>query len=1044
MLNMNNTVKRIFKSLLCAVVALPAFVSCFDDSAIWDKLTELELRVDSLQVSLNEQASALNGLVGNSATISSCTKNSDGSYTLSLSNGTKFTVMPEGTKFSSLVSYVEQDGKKYWATYDAEGNLVPLTDGGKQIPVNSKLEVKLVDGIYYLVIDGKEYETGFKMDENVQIFSSCTPLTDDSGQVYAVTLTVGEGWEVTLTIDGYKGVLFRLSSISTAVVTEYFIDYGESQTFFMDNLGVIDYVMQIPDGWRVKETEDKLSGEIYVTITAPAKETVAMDAAVASGDLKVVSVVDGGKAAVTKLTLSTSPYKVYDVTALKAVIEPYNGIQKFFYGITTDYDRATLLSQITAHLQTSASLPEGIFQAEARLDKSHTEIYPGITEGQNYTFWSVPALYTEGDSEQTAGFYVKEEMFQVFDLTPMSVDIAVSGEKLLDADLNVKVLGVTKMYAGVHQMSDTALEEIVVGVNNGVYDVITDKAMMSYVGSAANFPSAESPTVFDPATEYVAWILPVQSGKTEFTVSDLVYKTFATKSVTAGGKLEATIGEAKVTASTISYNVACENAAMIYYAHIEGATGERVSQYSNESMYSAIVESSTFVEVRGSSAEVVIDDLMPETKKWLFVVPVGADGLYGKVAFASATTTALSFNSLSVTLEKVVVESTDATYKINVSGGTATDYLFWVGRKTDPFWVDVCGGNKTTAAKFMAANPDNEAIVNAMKNHGTVAEDGTLKLYDLALAKEHVLLVIAKDETGNYSKAAYASFETLSIALGDDYAEEGSAKWNEMKSLIEKNIVWDEDYFQAGSGQGQGFAAYAFDITVPTDLTAYITCFGTEAAYNMGTKLDIMVEIEETCLAKTANNPAVIDPETGEYALLPSWYDDNGRFIQGGMVNVYKMYPHGNPGDGVVTYFAAEGHDDTHCPGWTDGKCATFEEQMDKIREVTSLDYWIEHFKGTAGNYVHGGDPDSPYSRSLKDEARLLEVAKSYQETYIKYYEGLEPVVYVNDGSPLRIVNREATGYGDDGKVVDVVTVMLKDVNGNYYDPMYFPVPALF
>jgi hypothetical protein len=35
-------------------------------------------------------------------------------------------------------------------------------------------------------------------------------------------------------------------------------------------------------------------------------------------------------------------------------------------------------------------------------------------------------------------------------------------------------------------------------------------------------------------------------------------------------------------------------------------------------------------------------------------------------------------------------------------------------------------------------------------------------------------------------------------------------------------------------------------------------------------------------------------------------------------------------------------------------------------------------------------------------------------------------------------------GYDDTGKVADVVTVMLKTLDGSYYDPMYFPVPDLF
>ena len=73
-----------------------------------------------------------------------------------------------------------------------------------------------------------------------------------------------------------------------------------------------------------------------------------------------------------------------------------------------------------------------------------------------------------------------------------------------------------------------------------------------------------------------------------------------------------------------------------------------------------------------------------------------------------------------------------------------------------------------------------------------------------------------------------------------------------------------------------------------------------------------------------------------------------------------------------------------------------------------------------------------------------MNVAKAYQETYIKYYSGMKPNVFVNDGTPLRVSTRQASGLDENGKVIDVVTVMLKDLDGNYYDPMYFPVPNFF
>lgn len=1035
---MKNWTNLIFKSAFAMILAASVFTSCFDDSEIWDKLGELEARVDSLENNLNNQLDALNGLVEGKIAISSCVMNEDGSCVIELSDGKKFTAMPSGADYSSLVSYVEVDGKKYWATADATGELVTLTDeSGNPIPVQKKVEVKLVDGVYYLVIDGKEYVTGYEAEEDVQIFSSCEALTDASGQVYAVKLTVGEGWEVTLTVDGYKGVLFKLSNLNNTVLTEYFIDYGQTQSFLMETKGIVDYVMQIPDGWRVTESVDKLSGEVYAKITAPAKETVAMGAAVTGGDLKVVSVVDGGKAAVTKLSLSTEPFKTYDVTAMKAVIEPYAGVQKFVYGISAlaSYDKAAVMAKVTEHLTTGAALPDDYFVSDSAIDKSHTEIYPELSVEDTYVFWAVPVLYREGENNE-AGFYIKEEMFREYDqLTPISATVEVTAPTLLDAQMTLKVLGARQMFSGVVPKEENALEQIVSNIKNGVYEPVTDAAQFAYAGSVAEYADM----LLEKATSYLVWVIPSEEGRTDFAVSDIVYVEFTTLDITAGGSLEVKVQEKEVGLSSITHTVECQDAAMIYYAYLDATVGERNSgeSISNETKWRLLTEAETFHAETGNSIDASISDMMPATTMWLYAAAVGKDGKYGKVSCVSATTKPVTFNKIKLKLTKKEIRSEEADIKVAVmSGGTAESYIYWVGRATDPFWVDICQGDKTTAGNFMAANPQHEAIVKAMKN-GEVDAEGMLYIKDLAIAKEHVLVVLAKDAEGNYSKAESVSFETLSINLGTNYVAEGTDKWNETKELIEKNIDWDEAYFEPAPSQGM-MAAFAFNIKVPTDLTAYISCYGTEAANNGGGKLDIMLELEQTCLAKTTNNPVTIDPETGEYAMLPDWTDDTGRLIQGTMVNIYQMFPHGDPNDGQVTFFASEGHDDTHCDVWNNGECSNYASQMAAIQELQTLEYWINHFKGSAGNF-NTGDPST--SRVLKDEENLMKVAKAYQETHIKYYSGMKPMLFVNDGNALRVSTRKASGVDENGNVMDVVTVMLKDLDGNYYDPMYFPVP---
>ena len=123
------------------------------------QISDIENRLKQKENSLNQQFDALNSLL-DGKTISSCEKNSDGSYDVTLSNGTKFTVLADGTDYSSLVSVKVVNGVKYWATYDADGNLVVINDAeGNPVPVVRRTKVKVVveDGFYYLEIDGQKY-----------------------------------------------------------------------------------------------------------------------------------------------------------------------------------------------------------------------------------------------------------------------------------------------------------------------------------------------------------------------------------------------------------------------------------------------------------------------------------------------------------------------------------------------------------------------------------------------------------------------------------------------------------------------------------------------------------------------------------------------------------------------------------------------------------------------------------------------------------------------------------------------------------------------
>ena len=111
------TVKSLLSGLLCITMAAPMVVSCYDDTAIWEEIDGINGRLDDLEAKLNGQIQALSDLVaGGDILISSLDKKEDGSYLVTLSNGTKFSVLPAGVSAKGIITYKEVDGVKYWAT----------------------------------------------------------------------------------------------------------------------------------------------------------------------------------------------------------------------------------------------------------------------------------------------------------------------------------------------------------------------------------------------------------------------------------------------------------------------------------------------------------------------------------------------------------------------------------------------------------------------------------------------------------------------------------------------------------------------------------------------------------------------------------------------------------------------------------------------------------------------------------------------------------------------------------------------------------------
>lgn len=1016
--------------LCCICLSVPVLDSCTDADALWSEIDEIKSRLDNLEKDLNDQIQAFNELMENGdLTIKSFEKNANtGSYIVTLSNGTTFSVLPAGVSAKGIITYKEVDGVKYWATYDVNGKVTLLQSaGGDYYPVESVVPtVEEKDGKYFLIVGDEEFETGFSPESSLAVFTGYELNKDDTGNVYSVTLKLGnENMTITLPMDGYQGFTFKIGSAdSYKMVKEYYVDYASTGKLVAGMDGVVDYVLQVPDGWKVREDVDELMGLTYLLITAPEKAAVEAGNAVAEGDLKVIAVIEGGKAMAARLHLTAEPFRRFTATSTNAIIEVYPGLDKFLYGLC-EYpaDVDAIFAGADAMLQAN---DKGVSNKDINMSLSEL-LGAELDTEKRYVLWAVPVFYDY--DEEDGYYYVKDGLIKMYDFGSVSVDVKTTKVAFNDADITVKIAGTDAFYGGTSLYSETFVSETLRLINMGVLEPYTEP--LTYEGSAFEFPSPEANSGVQPKVKsrYVTWIVPKLEGRDEYIAEDVMYVDYTLPDVQAGGTLEVTAGDAVVDKVSISVPLSSEGAAGMYYVFLDARSAGKLT--TDQKVTDYLYSYGKYVS--GSEVTVIDEKVKPGTERVLMAMAVDQDGKYGtKPLKLSKTTDAVVYNDLSVTLTKVNVEATKAAYQVSVTGGEASGYLWWYGKTSDIFWTsdDYCDKSETVGQEYMACYPDDSEIVRRM-NISTL-ENGTLQMKDLALETEYVLLMMAKDAEGNYSVAAKALFKTLAANLGEVVVT-GSDAWNTAKESIE--IKWRDNMFRKAANS-EMMAFYAFDIKIPSDLTAYIYCISEDYFTDLKEEgkirsvADQIILIEKDCSRKYDAGKVLVGPD-GEYVNEPDWVDDSGEVHGGTLMNVYDFYVHGYPTNGFATYFASGSHGAGNCISWEDGACQNYAEAQKSIENMCSLDYWKKYVKTNRGS-------------TCKIESVINKAAQDLLDAYKPHYENDEPLIFINNGDALYMEQHYASGPDDDGNVADDVIVVLKDLQGNYYEPMVFPVPDYF
>ena len=1019
---MNKILKSFFKS--AAVICLSAFVlvSCDpekgkeplepDDNGQTEQPENPDTpgtpeepvnpKADSLENALQRQVRAMYQIANEETLLlaSVAQGKHEGLYDMSFESGESFKVYVPAAEGTKLLAFVDEAGVKYWAASAEDGTVAPVkneTDG--KLASDSEPTVKLVSDEYCLVSDSQVYKTGYVADDAVQAFD-CVLKADNAGEIYAVDYNVGSETR-TVYVSSYQHAKFYLAADEAKeAITELCVNWGTTGTVGFYIPEGVPYKVVVSEGWKAELNAE--SG--MMDITAPEEA----EGAQPQGTVAVVS--EDDLFTFAQLNVTTDVFKAVFASAVKAVVAPSFGVDKYAYGIAVkaDFDADAIIAKATEWIAGTSEPETGAALAEAAVAVPFAQLLGAELEAETeYVLCAV----ANGNIMST-------------DFTKMTFDLEVVKPYLLDADVKLVANGADAVFAGMVEKSDAAMADIVFQLENSIQDSIpAANRNFVYEGKLSDYPAVDSyVNEMEPEKTYIMWATAAVTGEYEYTADDVFFIEVTTNSVVEGGAINIELTDVTTSRTSISAKVSAPGAAQVYYAVLNNTNGKRYSTAANADKYAQIKKAP--LVLKGGSGEIVGEKLTPNTDFWLFAVAVDEEGKYGEVACVTGKTGVLTFDtSITLKSEKVDATAKKAVIKVTSTGGDLSDYIYWFGRVTDPFWANsaYCRANKTDGEKYMALYPDDENIVKCMSKYGELGADGTITFDGLTMETEYIFMILEKGAE-NYSKTGYLKITTLAADLGV-IVREGTDTWNNAKSSIQ--LDWIQSAFRSAANS-QMMAAYAFNFSCPKNLTAYVMAasenYFTDAGF---TKVEhIMIEIENYASRRYASSKTpYVD---GVHATEPDYYKD-GVLCQGQLMNVYDFCIHGVPALGFVTYFAEDSHGEGNCIYWENGVCTMYEEAVASIARYNTLEPWEEK----AQQFGLEGDEAAAWAQDLL-------------EAYSVYYKDATPSIYVNNGSPLTVNAPYASGKDDEGNIPDRVVVMLKDLDGNYYETMFFEVPDYF
>ncbi len=802
--------KMVGGSMILATMACPVFTSCYDDSKLWDEMGKVKDQVASLESRLNDQLAALQYILGADSKIKDAKwDDTNKKWKFTLADGTTFDFAPATNaenqqKFQSLITTVEVDGAKYWATYGADGTATALTDAdGNMYPISVTPQVKTEDGVTYLSLDGKTWvptcsNPSVFVDAQVVYTDNYTDEQEAEGaqeEALYVVFTLADGNTIALTFDGKAAIIFG-DPYGMSQIPEYIIP-GATVDIPVTFTNIENYMVQAPTGWVVEEKvlETEYYKETYLSVTAPTAAAIANKYAPESGYLKVLGIPEGGgKSVVSSTFVTTKAFKNLAGSQGLVTMEPYGGLAGFFYNVVPaeSWDATAAYNELVAAFEEAGS-PNSMwdypssynaveFEMGAGLSDWGEEIIAPLTVGQSYVVWAVP--YVQDATTYKWSLGGMEASSFIYITCDIEADI-----KFNDITIAAELKGVSTYYAGFSNKEYFyGMDEILSSFSSSWNAPTPLEYTAPYSGSVLGFADTYEESI-TPATEYVLWVIPATEGKTSFTLEDVYMYEFTTPSLTSGSSVKPVLGEDTANAyNRFSVEVTAENAEMVYYTWILPENYNTITDLAAYVLANGNLTIGSKATVNQSYYPGTYNSLMPNTSAMLLALAVDAEGKYGEVAYKVYTTKDVEYNDIVLTLTMVGEPSANGTkFKVEATSATGlapdTQYLVYAGEEGTSRWLSTYGGSKESAEKYFAMNPEYYWALQTQPD-----ADGIITVQSTDYLTDYVICVSARvkvDGKWTVSHAAYQKFQ-ISFDLGDAYVASKDANGNDNPDWIAK------------------------------------------------------------------------------------------------------------------------------------------------------------------------------------------------------------------------------------------------------------------